>query len=77
MAEGMRGVVGRAGSVFVGVICPLAVTEKRETERGDRTVGTARYQFERVHAHDCYDVEVDTSVLSVEECVARILALMA
>jgi len=62
---------------FVGVRCPLEVTEKRETERGDRTVGTARYQFERVHAHACYDVEVDTSVLSVEECVARILALLA
>lgn len=61
---------------FVGVKCPLEVTEKREKERGDRTVGTARHQYERVHAHACYDLEVDTSVLSVEECVARILALM-
>jgi chloramphenicol 3-O phosphotransferase len=61
---------------FVGVKCPLEITEKREKARGDRTVGTARYQFERVHAHACYDLEVDTSVLSVEECVARILTLM-
>ena len=63
--------------LFVGVRCPLAVTEKRETERGDRTVGTARYQFERVHAHDCYDLDVDTSVLSVGECATRIVELMA
>ena len=61
---------------FVGVKCPLEITEKREKERGDRTVGTARYQFERVHTHDYYDVEVDTSVLSVEECVTRILEFM-
>ena len=62
--------------LFVGVKCPLEITEKREKKRGDRTIGTARNQYERVHAHDCYDVEVDTSVLSVEECVARILELM-
>ncbi len=58
--------------VFVGVRCPLDVLESREKERGDRQVGMARYQYERVHAHEIYDVEIDTSEMTVEECVATI-----
>jgi chloramphenicol 3-O phosphotransferase len=58
--------------LFVGVRCPLEIAEQRERERGDRNIGTARYQFERVHIHDLYDLEIDTSLLSVDECVARI-----
>jgi len=60
--------------LFVGLKCPLEITEQREKERGDRNIGTARYQFERVHAHGLYDIEVDTSILNVDECVIRILA---
>jgi chloramphenicol 3-O phosphotransferase len=36
--------------LFVGVKCPLEVAEERERKRGNRTIGTARSQFERVHA---------------------------
>lgn len=62
--------------LFVGIRCPVEVAERREAERGDREVGTARYQYERVHAHGVYDLELDTSVLSVEECVARIKGVL-
>jgi chloramphenicol 3-O phosphotransferase len=62
--------------LFVGVKCPLEIAEQREKERGDRNIGTARYQFERVHAHGLYDIEVDTSVLNVDECATRIMALI-
>ena len=62
--------------LFVGVKCPLEVAEEREKKRGNRTIGTARSQFERVHAHDLYDLEIDTSRLNVVECVARIIALI-
>lgn len=62
--------------LFVGVKCPLEIAEQRERERGNRNIGTARYQLERVHAHGLYDIEVDTSVLNVEECVTRITALI-
>jgi chloramphenicol 3-O phosphotransferase len=62
--------------LFVGVNCPLEVAEQREKERGDRDPGIARYQFERVHAHGLYDIEVDTSTLSVPECVAKIMAVI-
>jgi chloramphenicol 3-O phosphotransferase len=61
---------------FVGVKCPLEIVEQREKERGDRDVGTARYQFERVHIHSLYDVEVDTSMLGVDECVTKILEVI-
>ena len=57
---------------FVGVKCPLEIAEQREKERGDRNIGTARHQIERVHIHEQYDLEVDTSVLTVEECVSKI-----
>jgi chloramphenicol 3-O phosphotransferase len=57
---------------FVGVKCPLDELEKREKERGNRNPGTAAYQFDRVHAHNMYDIEVDTSIFSSDECAERI-----
>jgi chloramphenicol 3-O phosphotransferase len=62
--------------LFVGVKCPLKVAEQREKERGNRNIGTARSQFEHVHAHGVYDIEIDTSKLTVDECVTRIIALV-
>jgi chloramphenicol 3-O phosphotransferase len=44
---------------FVGVHCPLAELERRERARGDRRAGEARNDFETVHAHCTYDLEVD------------------
>jgi chloramphenicol 3-O phosphotransferase len=58
--------------LFVGVRCPLEVVEQRERERKDRTLGQARAQYHVVHSHAIYDLEVDTSVLSPEECALRI-----
>lgn len=57
---------------LVGVRCPLEVVEAREASRRDRTLGQARKQYDVVHAHVLYDIEVDSSALSVEECVHRI-----
>jgi chloramphenicol 3-O-phosphotransferase len=53
--------------LMVGVRCPLAVLEQRESERKDRTLGQARAQFNRVHAHARYDLEIDTSLLTPAE----------
>lgn len=63
--------------LFVGVRCPLPELERREAARGDRAAGLARYQFERVHTHGLYDVELDTSVLDVDACVTRIVEALA
>jgi len=59
--------------LFVGVRCPLEVIRQRELERKDRTFGQAEAHFDIVHRWaDRYDVEVDTSILTPDECVARI-----
>jgi chloramphenicol 3-O phosphotransferase len=46
--------------LWVGVRCDAAVAEARELQRGDRNIGQARDQAERVHQGVRYDVVVDT-----------------
>ena len=58
-------------TLFVGVRCPLEELERREGKR-NRKNGTARYQFDRVHAHGVYDLEVDTSIYSPMDCALQI-----
>jgi chloramphenicol 3-O phosphotransferase len=57
---------------FVGVHCPLEVLEQRERERHNRTWGQARLQYDLVHVHGIYDLEVDTSINAPEECAQQI-----
>jgi chloramphenicol 3-O-phosphotransferase len=66
-------ILGDLPALLVGVYCPLEVVEQRERDRQDRTVGQARAQFDKVHAHRVYDVSVDTSKATAEECAAVIL----
>ncbi len=58
---------------LIGVRCPLAVLEQRERARKDRTLGQAAAQFPLVHRYCVYDLEVDTSILSPEQCAQRII----
>ncbi|MFF0264522.1 chloramphenicol phosphotransferase CPT family protein [Kribbella sp. NPDC004536] len=58
--------------LFVGVQCSLPELERRERDRGNRTIGLAAVQFPLVHAHGVYDVEVDSEELSPAECAAAI-----
>ncbi|MEO7911312.1 MAG: AAA family ATPase [Roseiflexaceae bacterium] len=46
---------------FVGVRCPLAELERRERERGDRTIGEARDHQAVVHSFGRYDYEIDST----------------
>jgi chloramphenicol 3-O phosphotransferase len=59
--------------LFVGLHCPLDELERRERARDARRQGFARQQIESVHKGKTYDLELDTSVLSPEECVAQLL----
>lgn len=59
-------------ALFVGVRCSLDVLEQREAARKDRTLGQARAQFDLVHAHGVYDLEVDTVASSAEACARQI-----
>ena len=52
----------------VGVFAPLDVLEARERERGDRLIGLARWQYDRVHHGKRYDLELDTSKATAMEC---------
>lgn len=56
----------------VGVFAPLDVLEARERARGDRTIGLARWQFDRVHRGMVYDLEVDTGSATATDCARRI-----
>jgi chloramphenicol 3-O phosphotransferase len=57
---------------FVGVFAPLDVLEVRERQRGDRMIGLARWQYDRVHRGKKYDLEIDTGSLNPQECAALI-----
>ncbi|MEL6878723.1 MAG: chloramphenicol phosphotransferase [Pseudomonadota bacterium] len=63
-------------AVFVKVFAPLSVIEAREKARGDRLIGLAREQSSRLHRRIEYDLEVDTSAQSPEECAETILKLI-
>ncbi|HDR8964643.1 TPA: AAA family ATPase [Burkholderia vietnamiensis] len=62
---------------LVGVHCPLDVLEERERQRGDRLVGLARWQYDKVHANVTYDVTVDTSKATPEECALFVVHALA
>lgn len=57
---------------LVGVFAPLDVIEEREARRGDRAVGLARWQFDRVHRGMDYDLEIDTAAKSPKDCARAI-----
>ncbi|MCA0433654.1 MAG: chloramphenicol phosphotransferase [Proteobacteria bacterium] len=58
----------------VGLHAALDVLERRERERGDRSIGLARWQFSRVHAGIGYDLEIDTDQNDPRACAALIKA---
>ncbi|WP_061809349.1 chloramphenicol phosphotransferase CPT family protein [Rossellomorea vietnamensis] len=58
--------------LWVGVFCDPAVADAREKARGDRIEGMAVSQATFVHNGMNYDVTVDTSMSSAEECIRLI-----
>lgn len=58
--------------LFVGVRCPIDTVTQRERDRGNRFIGQAKGHFKESHAHNIYDLEVDTSQKSPEECAQKI-----
>ena len=62
--------------LLVGVRCPVEVAEARERARGDRAIGLARGSSARAHEHLEYDIEVDSSALSVAACANEIATFL-
>ena len=69
--------------LVVGVRCPIEVAEQRERARApsERHLGVPIplrvAEFDLVHANGPYDVELDTSVTSVDDAVVAIRARLA
>ncbi len=58
--------------VRVGLFAPLEILEAREASRGDRMIGLARWQYDRVHKDMTYDLEVDTGRAPAMACAEMI-----
>lgn len=61
---------------LIKVHAPLEVIESREKIRNTSPVGHARSHYNTVHNNMVYDLSLDTSVCSPEECAAQILQLL-
>jgi chloramphenicol 3-O phosphotransferase len=59
---------------LIGVHCPLNELQRREQARGDRYIGTAIRQFDRVHRYGIADLNVDTSTATTEACAEQVRA---
>ncbi len=57
---------------FVGLFAPLEVVQERERMRGDRDIGLAKGQFERVHKGRVYDLKMDTWQNSPDQIAQKI-----
>lgn len=58
---------------FVGVRCPREIISQREKSRPGRFPGTAVGHFDVCHAHDTYDIEVDTSSTLPDDCAKAVV----
>jgi chloramphenicol 3-O phosphotransferase len=68
----LQAAFGAATLLWVGVRCDPEVAAAREAARGDRIPGMARQQAARVHAGVAYDLEVDTTSRSPEDCARAV-----
>ncbi len=58
--------------VWVALRCDVEVAVERESARGNRSIGLARDQSERVHRFPAYELEIDTTSLPVDEVAERL-----
>ncbi len=61
---------------YVRVHAPIDIIEERERARSTSPIGHARSHYGVVHTGLSYDLELDTSQLTPEECAEKILALI-
>jgi chloramphenicol 3-O phosphotransferase len=58
---------------LIGMKPPLAVSEQWEAQRGDRPIGQVRRHYDLIHAHGVYDLVLDPSMLSPDQCADAIV----
>jgi chloramphenicol 3-O phosphotransferase len=64
------------GALWVAIRCDTEVASQREAARGDRVIGLVRGQIDVVHRFPTYDLELDTTVTSLDEIVAQLDAFV-
>lgn len=57
----------------VNVNCEIEELERREKARGDRSIGQARWQLGYMPSKWIYDMAVDTSLCTTDECADMII----
>lgn len=60
-------------ALFVGMKPPLEVSEQWEAKRNDRPIGQARKHYDLIHSNAIYDLTLDPSLMSPEQCATSIL----
>lgn len=63
-------------TLFVGVICSKEELSRREQIRGDREIGLANSQYDKVYCFNEYDLEVNTEELNPTESAEKILSFI-
>ena len=58
--------------LIVGITCAADVLAQREHARGDRKAGLAASQFAKVHEGKEYDLMIDTTMLSADDCAGSV-----
>ena len=72
-----EGVLANFAVLWVGVHCDAEVAAQREQRRPDRVRGMAERQAAAVHVGMTYDVAVDTTHRSAEDCARSIVQRIA
>lgn len=63
-------------TIYVGVYCDENILKIREKARGNRKIGSAIEQQQRVHMNIEYDFKLNTTNISAIECAQAIIAEM-
>ena len=63
--------------LLVRVDCPVHELERREVQRGDRSIGQARWQSEHMDEAITYDLVFDTYERTTDQCAEEIICLLA
>ena len=59
--------------LYVGLKIDLDILDQRERSRGDRMIGSARFQAMIIHQNKEYDLEINTGTTDVETSAALII----
>ena len=68
----MADIIERYNVILIGIRCPLDELTKRESQRPDRTVGSARRGFETIGAGIEYDLVIDSSQRTPSQAASEI-----